>query len=257
MPIKPLTPVALLLSLFLISCEDNNPKHEQLIIRTGIPQWTRDGNLLEIIPMDSVEVNIYKSELELFMEENAVYHGFSNAAGVLIINHPLNDTLYISARKNHFNYKRFYEPAIQRFLYAESTTDLTRKYLNCYLSTTPTRLHLKIVNSSGPVSDAEVQLYLSVDDLLADKKPQEDCLFTDEVYGMLDELDCLQRREKLHDIFTSRTNQEGIATFHNLEPRKYWFKISGPGFTSQSDNNTGSSLADNPDLTTQILISVQ
>ncbi|MBX9851400.1 MAG: hypothetical protein K2X86_06530 [Cytophagaceae bacterium] len=240
-----------LLVVSFSSCEKEDVKKD-VWKRTIRTQKSNTGMSSLSDPYTAIEgatVYIYGSESNYLMKTNPIHQGTTDANGNFTFEEEYNGgnppKVWIWAEKSSLNSLRYDEEGdgyLNRILGNDRVN-----LISVPLAPTPVRLQLNIIDNGAPVENAQVQLYLSESDYLANR-----------IYSDTDpEFDSIGGYGGPNYLI-DETNVNGEALFWALEPRKYWFRVT---YQSKSNNTTtyylDTPLADDPNITTVRSVAIQ
>lgn len=242
-----------------MACHHGEPFSDQIKFLCGIPVYSSSGYIDNIIPSDSISVTFYNSFKDYTLNNNPIIEVNSDNEGKFELPRSLfNDSLYIDANQYGLNNLRFFNPKSIYQLKSETSINGTIRYHNIYLSSTPTKLQIKIQSNFQPVHHSIVQLYLTESDYLNKIRPQENFQVLELTYGDLENIPVSKREIFLTPFFRQISDKSGIVEFKNLEPRKYWIEVTGPdGKTNKGTVfHTNEPLSNNSHLINQMSIEI-
>jgi protocatechuate 3,4-dioxygenase beta subunit len=248
--------IILIVLLFEIGCKNNKDKAD---IDYTVTTYKGLEGSTQILP--NATIYFYRSSSDLKLEQNLKSSKSTNENGSYSASEKISNVdntaevmnyYFVDAKSNNLNTKRYYKKLGPNYykdpyqLITNASSGMNGKdkkgngSLNLYLSSTPTKLRLVVYNSGVPVSDAVVQLYKSEEDYnsnIIDNQPDPDTgvILPNSIY----------------------TDSNGEAYFDDLEPKKYWFRISyGSLDNSGGTISTDGALQDNSDITNQLSIGI-
>lgn len=108
-----------------------------------------------------------------------------------------------------------------------------RSVKNISLTVAPAALQINVLHNGQPVVDALVQLYFSQEAYEQEVPAQADSEQVKSTYGYSKEYP-ESYIDDLSMFFLAHTTQQGEAYFPNLEPKRYWFKVTKNGMSNSS-----------------------
>lgn len=237
-----------LLALSLVlGCREKEEinKYTVLVKVSGIPQNKR------------AEVKVFANEVDFWANRNPIKVGFVNKSDFFFIAKEVlqadNSDYWVLVVCDSLN---SYRDGLQTYGFSipkdyrtsppdGGTTQHTRQY-NAYLSTTPTKLQLRVYSNANSVKGAKVFLYDSEENY-NNKNNYEFRLFRDYSFG-----------QENNRHFYVISDEEGITTIMALEPKKYWFRIEKDGKSNANTIiTTAGALPDDVNITNILDVGLQ
>lgn len=209
------------------------------------------------VRLSGVDIKAYESESDFLSEKNVYKEGISDAEGILFLYFGETEKhFWIRAKKgklNNLRYKEFYTKEITNiggFSCPDEHKCTTGTKSRIILSSTPTKLQLKVFNNGTPVNGAKVQMYLKESDYLNNIVPDTGD------YSWYKSLP--DSKPEFYDVLEKQTGVNGEVLFENFEPRRYWFRVTKDGKNNATTTfSTEEPLPDDPNITTVIDIGIK
>ena len=131
------------------------------------------------------------------------------------------------------------------------------------LTNVPTRLQLSVSHQGEALEGAEVQLYFTEQAYEDSLAAQHDFKHLKPTYGYVSSDPALRDPEAsftyfVEEYFLQTTDKDGAVTFHNLEPRNYWFRITKDTLSNEGTIvRTREALPRDANVTTSMTVGVR
>ena len=250
----------ILLLVSLSACKEEETVSYQLLFHSVYPVESDFITYSNMIIRPNTSVKVYESELDYLLNQNLVHEGITDESGILRIKvNGQTEKYWYSFTKDTLNNLRFGDFTNDQS-FGWSGSELNKeKVLYIRMSTTPTKLQINVTNNKlNPIANAEVQLYFSEQEFIDNQPAHFNLIEISKSYGNWTLASDISINYRLKPIFQSFTDNNGVAYFDNLEPRKYWIRVSSGALSNaQSVIETNGKLPDNPNITNTLSIMIQ
>lgn len=238
----------ILLGLLVLIALANSCREKEKINSYSI--YVKVGDDVKNYP--NSEVTIYKSEIDFWAGKSEVMKGLADNKGEFYIQknqpQPDNTSYWFKVTYNGQNNYRYGKIKMiseyEKFEMSSTLTTYTRT-ASIILATTPTKLQLRVFNNGVPILGAKVYLYDS-ENYYNTKNNYEFRLFRDYSSG-----------QENNKHFYVLTDENGISTISNLEPKQYWFRIEKDGKSNASSKIVADgALPDDINITTILDVAI-
>ncbi len=245
-----------------ISCQSPQPKpNKNLIFRTGIPGHTNSNFFQNLEPIGGVKIKYFNSLINWLNNANAIDSGVTDINGFLPFSTFIEsgDTLFIKAEKGGLSNLRFKDIKAYAPLPTQKSSTQISQYFGLRLSDTPTQMGIQIRDGLTPMQNYTIQLFLSQEDYDKDQPADEQISLSTLNYGNWQDASISNKNDYFYPIFNQQTNEIGMAYFHSLQPRAYWFKVydESQNEVAVLPNSTSTPLPDDPNLTSIFTLQIQ
>lgn len=258
---KKVSLILLVVMLFTLACKKKeefksyfNSSVEVLDADSLLPNYT-------FKPISDADIAVYKNESDFLANKNAYVKGKSDERGIFEIYFGQEERhFWLRVKKgnlNNYRYKRFYTKNMDQWSGGSGGRNCpdenkctTSVRPAIFLSTTPTRLQLKVFDNGKVVPGAKVQMYLNESDYNRNVIPDSGEYKKYKTY--------LNKTPEFYDVLEKQTDLKGEVMFENFEPRKYWFSVTKDGKSNASTTfNTNEPLPDDVNVTTVLDIGIK
>ena len=250
----------ILLLVSLSACKEEETVSYNLLIFTGYPTEQDILYRTSMFTHSNTKVNIYESEIDYLLNQNIINEGLTDNEGTF--------SSRVSGQINQYWYKAVND-TLNNLRFNDISNDpnsgwgggefYKEKIMLIRLSTTPTKLEITVTdNLLNPIEGAEVQLYFSKQEYTDNKPAYLNLVEYSKSYGNWIGASEFSINNQIKPNFYGLSDQNGIVYFDNLEPRKYWIRVSSGALSNaQSVIETNGKLPDDPNITNTLSIMIQ